>query len=169
MTNEPPNDDAAMSPALKLFFCLAGGLVLSVVLVQISYALQVQGFAPLVLLPLAIGFALGAGLGGLVRALAIKRRKLVIAGAIVWGLLVVLGQDYIGYRELRKQYENPKPGSALAKLILAGDNQFGPANFGEYLAARVRKTPVWWSVDLIVTVLAAGSTAAAVASPPRQA
>jgi hypothetical protein len=125
----------------------------------VALHLQHQSVAPAILLPLAVGAALGAGGVGIVRLCAIPSRRLALAGTIAWGLLAVVGQDFLDYRAIVRRYEDQyqveqrkDPAVGLAR---AAGMAVQPPGFGPFLIGRFREQPFWWSLDAALTIGAA--------------
>jgi hypothetical protein len=126
----------------------------------IAVGIQQEGVAPAILFPLFVGCTLGA------MGVAVRRRiqappaRAAIVAALVWGLLAVIGQDYIGHRRrarmLEEKLASQGPVGALAHAQI---DELEPA-FTEYLAGLIRREPVWWTLDLGLTVLGAVSVTA---------
>ena len=83
-----------------------------------------------------------------------------MAGAIIWGLLAVIGQDYIGHRRHLRAYDSEleRHGSLVA-VALEADGQLRPT-FTQYLSGRVRSQPVWWCLEVLLTAGAAAAVTA---------
>jgi hypothetical protein len=136
---------------------LGQGLVTSA-LAWAAFQAQQDGVAPAVLFPLAVGAAVGAACAGLARFLGVPPARAVIVSAACWGLLAVVGQDYIGHRHHVRQYERQLSGqSSLAALAL--DEQALRPSFASYLRGVVSRQPGWWIFDLAATTLAAAVAA----------
>jgi hypothetical protein len=144
----------------RIFTWVAANSLLSAALAWLAFQLQQEGIAPAILFPLLVGAALGAGGTAIWRFTRWPKPRVVIAAAVVWGLLVVIGQDYIGHRRHLRLYDEAidRQQSALA-VLAAGDERMRPA-FVEYLSGKVRGAPVWWCLDLALTTGAAVLTTA---------
>jgi hypothetical protein len=105
-------------------------------------------FAPVLLLPLLEGAALGAALGFLALSLRIPFRKVCLAIGAAAALAMICGQHWFAYRMSQQALQNvsPPPGATpLAHLALAGIG-LGPDSLAEYLdreAQRGRKIGGW--------------------------
>jgi hypothetical protein len=75
-----------------------------------------------------------------------------IVGALVWGLLAVVGQDYLGHRRrarvLEDQLASQGPLGALAHSQV---EELQPT-FSDYLLGLVQREPLWWPLDLCLTI-----------------
>jgi hypothetical protein len=139
----------------RLGIWLAASALWAATLAWLAFQIQQDGVAPAVLFPLVVGGALGAGNLGIVRFTRAPAGRTALVGAVAWGLLVVVGQDYIGHRYHLREYEvalarhDPSLAEALAQ-----EHQLRPT-FAHYLAGRVSARPAWWAVDLLCTAGAA--------------
>jgi uncharacterized membrane protein YdfJ with MMPL/SSD domain len=122
-----------------------------------AFQVQQEGLAPAVLFPLSVGAALGVVLSVISHLTLVPGCRAAVAAAIFWGLLVVVGQDYIGHRRHQRAYDDEleRHGSLVAGA-LAADGQLRPT-FIEYLSGRVRSQPAWWCVELLLTAGAAAA------------
>ena len=120
-----------------------------------AFQIQQEGLAPAVLFPLSVGAALGVVLSAIVRYTVVPRRRAAVAAAIFWGLLAVVGQDYIGHRRRLWAYdvELERHGSLVAAALDA-EGQLRPT-FARYLSGRVRSRPAWWCLEVLFTAGAA--------------
>jgi len=137
---------------------LIGGSVAAVAVAWIAFGLQLSGFAPAVAFPLLVGAALGACLAALWRWLDAPGTRTAVATAFVWGLLAVVGQDYIGHRQRVRQFADELAAqNSPAALAVAGAAQ---PTFADHLAAVVGRAPWWWSLELVLTATAAAAVTA---------
>ncbi len=139
-----------------LLMCAAGTAAVA----WIAFQLQQEGVAPAVLFPLAVGGVLG-GIGVVVRRMAqVPGLRVAVAAAVVWGLLAVVGQDYIGHRRrvrvLEEQLTAEGPVGALAASQM---DELRPA-FAEHLMGQAEREPVWWTIEVVCTAGAAALTTA---------
>ncbi len=138
---------------------LASGLATAGV-AWVAFQLQQQSIAPAVLFPLLVGAAVGGATAAARNWCGQPARKLVVIAALCWGLLAVVGQDYIGHRHLtRRKAEELARQSPLAAAAIS-QQELWQNSFGAHLAARVRAEPWWWSLDLLLTALASAAVAA---------
>lgn len=139
-----------------LLACSAG----TVAVAWIGFHLQQEGFAPAVLFPLLVGGALGALCAAARRLTAFPSTRVAVATAIVWGLLAVVGQDYFGHRRrLRSLDEQLAATGTVGALASSQVHELRP-DFGQHVRGLARRQPVWWTVDLVLTAMAAGTVTA---------
>jgi hypothetical protein len=120
-----------------------------------AFQLQQDGFAPAVLFPLGVGAALGAILSAISRRVLGPARRTAVAAAIAWGLLAVVGQDYIGHqRHLRAYDAELERHGPLVAAALDAHGTHRPT-FPEYLSDRVRSRTGWWCLEALLTASAA--------------
>jgi low affinity Fe/Cu permease len=145
--------------SLILAACLAG-LIWCAGIGALAFEVQQEGFAPVVIFPLAVGAAVGLGIGRLVRFSKGRSIGRAVAVAALGGLLAVLVQDYIAHRHRVRLYEDE-----LARHDVIDISQDAPGRpaFSEYLAAQARARPGWFAADVVLTSAGAACTAVALA------
>jgi hypothetical protein len=145
-----------MNRAERILLWLLGGSASAVALAWIAFQIQQEQFAPAVLFPLAVGAALGVALLLVRRWTQWPNRRLAAASAIAWGLLLVVGQDYIGHRVRLGQFDAEIAGGHPLAAAMVGERDLRPS-FGEHLATRFRGAPLWWTLDFVLTAAAAAA------------
>ena len=70
----------------------------------VAFQLQQEQVSPAVLFPMLVGAVLGAGIFLISRATGVRRCSIMIGAAFVAGLMVVIGQDYIGHWHRLRDY-----------------------------------------------------------------
>jgi hypothetical protein len=139
---------------------LASNATLTAAVAWMAFQLQQEEIAPAVLFPLLVGAALGAGGAAIARFSRLGGARAAICGAVVWGLLVVIGQDYIGHRRRARLYdESLNRQDAAVAGALAQNAEMQP-RFDQFLAGRVRAHPLWWSLDVVLTCGASAAVTA---------
>jgi len=122
------------------------------VVAWLAFQLQQEGIAPAILFPLAVGGLLAVGVVLLRRSLDIPTLRTALLTAGLWGLLAVVGQDYIGHRYRLRHYEDQVQGQQpLVAAFLAESDR---PRFGEFLASRLSTHPIWWGLDVVLTAAA---------------
>jgi len=118
-----------------------------------------MNFAPLLLLPLAVGVLLALCVVFLSRLLnVIPSRAILCATAVCCALVNVAAQDAFAYLSHRRNYAvafERQPNLALAQTVTG---EFGPPDFATFWRAQYSRTAPWWIVDALVTTLACVAT-----------
>jgi hypothetical protein len=148
----------------SVIWLLAGALATAGV-AWVAFQVQQDGVAPAVVFPVVVGAVVGGTIAALGRTLAISRRYVLVIGAVFWGMLVVLGQDYVGHRERVRRYADELAGQSPLAALTAEGAKLRPT-FADYLARKVEAQPVWWTLDFLLTAVAAGAVAAACTRSP---
>lgn len=139
---------------------LAASALATAAISWIAFQIQQEGLAPAVLFPLSVGAALGVVLSAIVRLIRVPRRRVAVAAALLWGLLAVVGQDYIGHRRHLRAYDSElERHGPLVAAALDSDGQRRPT-FYQFLSGRVRSQPAWWCLELLLTAGAAAAVTA---------
>ena len=82
-------------------------------------------------------------------------RRAAVIGAVCWGLLAVVAQDYIGHRYRLRQYDEELNRENPLAVAVAREGKMLPT-FSDHLAKTWRGRPVWWTLDFALTAAAAG-------------
>lgn len=160
-----------MNSAERIVAWLAGSLVAALAVAWLAFQLQQEGVAPAVLFPLTVGAGLGSLLLALWRYTRAPARSVAIGGAVVWGLLAVVAQDYIGHRYFTRRFDQE-----LARqhpLAAAMHDETLRPGLPRYLVDRVSQRPVWWTLEALLTggaaagVVAVGSRPATTTTDPQ--
>lgn len=117
----------------------------------IAFQLQQEQIAPAVLFPLLVGGALGGILAAIRRATLVPGARVAVVAAVAWGLLVVVGQDYIGHRHRLDLYRQQMARQATSAALVAPELERLQPDFGSYLTGLVRREPLWWTLDAVLT------------------
>ena len=158
---------AASHKAERYLLWLAANTLATAAVAWVAFAVQQEGIAPAVLFPLFVGAALGGTEVTILRLTRVPSVRVVLAGALVWGLLVVVAQDYIGHRRRLRLYDDARAAQdPRVALFMAQEPQMRPT-FAAYWAGRVRAQPVWWSLDGALTSGACAFVVALATKKPR--
>jgi hypothetical protein len=161
--SEPPAPNNTESYCLWL----AANALATAAVAGLAFAVQQEGIAPAVLFPLCVGAALGGAEVAISRLTRVPGVRIALAATVVWGLLVVVGQDYIGHRRRLRMYDDARAAQdPRVALAMAQEPQMRPT-FTAYLVGRVRAQPVWWSLDGGLTSGACACVVALAAKKPR--
>jgi hypothetical protein len=132
---------------------LLGGTAGCVALAWIAFQIQQEHVAPALLFPVAAGTVL-AGLLLVIVRYTQPRRSVAITSAVIWGLLLVAGQDYIGHRQRLANLEAELARSHPLASALASEHELRPT-FARHLAGRLQAEPLSWPLDFILTAATA--------------
>jgi len=130
---------------------LASNAALTAAVAWVAFQVQQEEIAPAVLFPLLVGAALGAGGAAIARFTRVGGARAAICGAIVWGLLVVIGQDYIGHRRRARLYDESLHRQDAAVAVALSQSAEMQPRFDQFLVGRIRAHPLWWSLDVVLT------------------
>ncbi len=134
---------------------LVAGTAATVALAWIAFSLQQEQIAPAILSPLITGGVLGAALVAIRRWTAVPTMQVAVVAAAIWGLLAVVGQDYIGHRRRVRAFESEMASQGPVGQIALDEADDLRPRFGDHLTGLVRRQPVWWTVDVLLTAGAA--------------
>lgn len=149
-----------MNRAERYFVWIVCGTAAALAIGWIAFQIQQEGVAPAVLFPLLVGAALGGAAAALARWANLPNARVVAAGAVCWGLLAVVAQDYIGHRErLRLYHQELQSQAPLAAAVAGEDEAEMRPTFWGHLAETGRRRPGWWAADFALTAAAAGIVA----------
>jgi hypothetical protein len=134
----------------------------------LAFLISRADVSPAVLFPLAIGAAIGGCQSLIFRQLKMPLPLLpTVILSLVLGLLAVGTQDYAGYRDYVREQADVQRDDRLAAIVQATTDVWQPMPFTGYLAAIVRRNPIWWSLDVALTLLAAAAVAGAISRSNR--
>ena len=123
-----------------------------------AFQIQQEGFAPAAVFPLGVGAALGSLLSAISRKFMVPRRRAAVAAAIAWGLLAVVGQDYIGHRRHLREYDSELGAPRAARGSRAGLRR-APSDVSRIRKRSSSSRPVWWCLEALLTAVAAATSA----------
>jgi hypothetical protein len=156
----PPASPAARagvaSVAGRVLLWFAGNVVLAVVVAWIAVGLQRQ-FNPVLVFALLAGIVLGAGGAWIARRCRLLSRKLIVPGAIFFGLLAVVGQEYFGYLQYQRDLdESTARDMQRARDVVLARAAFSvlDGTFTEFVERRRAANPWWlcaWALDALLT------------------
>lgn len=154
------NPSTAPAPArflpLRFLAWLASGAVVAVVLAWLSLQLQTAGFAPVGLLSLLLGAALGGVLVGLLRLLGIGHRPTLLGGSLLLAFALAGSQHWLAYQADRARFDEALEQHPTFAFAQASGTEFGARTFGEYLQLEAHAGRRWlWILDAGLIALAA--------------
>jgi hypothetical protein len=131
------------------------GVAAAVALGWLAAKLNVAGFAPVGLLPLAIGIALGGMVGRFATAAGIVSTKRLILTAVLLAIVVVLTEHAWLYRDFCRQWREARTNQAQVAMFRA-ETPWSPS---EYFANEATPGRVaLWCIDAALIVVAAVAT-----------
>jgi len=141
----------------------AGGVVVAVVLGWIAAAFHAAGRAPIGILPLGVGLALGAILSGIAAILRVAGRSRLIAGAAILALVAVLAEHAWLYQDFHRQWQEARASSAEVAMF----RPEAPWSLAEYFSreASPARTALW-ALDATLITAAAVATVAILQRQP---
>jgi hypothetical protein len=138
----------------RYLISFAAAALTTLAVAWIAFHLQQSGVAPVLVFPILVGAALGVALAAIARTARVPARRAAAIGAVCWGLLAAVAQDYIGHRVRLRQYDDELADKPLA-AALVHEVQLRPT-FGAHLKGKLQAQPVWWTLDLLLTAASAG-------------
>ena len=139
----------------RLSAWLACGAGWGVFLAWLSVRLQKSGFAPVGVLSLLIGLALGAGLWGLLRWLQFGHRRGALAGTLLLAAGVVGGEHTFAYCDYRVSFERAMQSDPKLAFARASNPAMQPRTFAEYMHWEDNRGRLWlWGIDAVLIALA---------------
>jgi hypothetical protein len=145
------SEPAALGNIERFVLWLVAHALVTAAVAWVAFQIQQEQIAPAVLFPLVVGAALGASGVAIRHFTRAPSRRIALVGAIVWGLLVVVGQDYIGHRHRLRQYDDALGRNGPLSSMAVGPQDPMRPRFAEYLAGVMRRRPVWWSLEVALT------------------
>lgn len=133
-----------------------GGVAAAAAIGWLAALLHSHDLAPILLLPLAAGLALGFSLRKLSKALNISRRH-AIAGAVLFALVAVFAEHAWLYQDFRRQWQVERDANPRVAMFRPAE-PLSPREYFQREATRMRTA--FWCLDAAVLVT---STVAVVA------
>ncbi|MBI3840093.1 MAG: hypothetical protein HY288_19390, partial [Planctomycetia bacterium] len=100
------SERAAINTTERYLIWLASNALVTATVAWAAFQVQQDEIAPAILFPLLVGGVLGAAGLVILHFTGLPGLRWALMGAAVWGLLVVVGQDYIGHRFRLQLYED---------------------------------------------------------------
>ncbi|MCI0493175.1 MAG: hypothetical protein L0Z07_09590 [Planctomycetes bacterium] len=121
-----------------------GSMVAAVAIGWLSARLNLAGLAPVGILPLGIGIALGAAISGLAAAMRVTCRARLVVGTLVFSLVTVAAEHTWLYRDFRRQWHAARTNEPQVALFRPEI----PWTPSEYMARELSPgTTVLWAAD----------------------
>ena len=142
----------------------AAGAVAAIVIAWIAALVHASGHAPVGLISLVVGIALGASLRKIAGTLRVpdSRRHLII-GTILLAIVAVLAEHAWLYLDFRRQWHEAREKSPQV-AIFRPESPWSPREFLENEATPQLITV--WFVDALIIIFSAATTIAVLSQPP---
>jgi hypothetical protein len=140
----------------RISLSVLAGVFVAVALGWFAAKLNAAGVAPIGLLSLAVGIALGAATGRLAIAVGITCRKRVLLATVVLTILTILAEHAWLYREFCRQWR--EAWASQAKIAMFRPE--APWSAAKYFAQEATPSRIaLWCVDAVLIVTGAITTA----------
>ena len=133
------------------------GFLAAVAVAWLAAIIHVSGHAPIGLLSLGVGIALGAILTGIAASQRLAGGRRLVAGTVILALVAVLAEHAWLYRDFRRQWHEARARSPEAALFRP-ETPWSPR---EYFAHELtpQRAALWWIDAALITAAAAGTVA----------
>jgi len=138
------------------------GAVAAIVIAWLAALVHASGHAPIGLVSLAVGIALGASLAKLAAIQRVTCKKRLIVGTIVLAILAVLAEHTWLYLDFRRQWHETREKSPQV-AIFRPESPWSPREFLENEATPQLITV--WFVDAVIIIFSAATTIAVLSRP----
>ncbi|MEX0612911.1 MAG: hypothetical protein WD738_21145 [Pirellulales bacterium] len=128
------------------------GLVVSFAIAWVAALLQLSGYAPVGIVSLGVGLALGAALHVLAATLRVAGHRRHVVGTVVLALVTVLAQHAWLYGDFRRQWHEARARSPEVALFRP-ESPWSPREYFSHEVSPQRV--VLWCVDAALIVTAA--------------
>jgi hypothetical protein len=159
MEMEGHDRQVSLSPFAAVSLFVLGGIIAGVALGCVAAKLNVAGFAPVGILPLAVGIALGSATGRLAKYTDLKSRKRLIVATISFAILTILAEHAWLYRDFCRQWREARASQAQVAMFRP-EAPWSPAEYFAHEATPGRVA--LWCVDGALVV--AGAVGAVIVS-----
>lgn len=139
------------------------GAVAAIVIAWLAALVHASGHAPIGLVSLAVGIALGASLAKLAAIQRVTCKKRLIVGTIVLATLAILAEHTWLYLDFRRQWQEAREKSPQV-AIFRPESPWSPREFLENEATPQLITV--WFVDAVIIIFSAATTIAVLSRPP---
>jgi hypothetical protein len=162
--NNPPS--ASNSPAgarnpQSIWAWYAAGIVIAVVVAWLASLVHLTGYAPVGIISIVVGLALGGALGFIARYFAVRCRNQLIVGAIVLALATVAAEHSWLYASFRRQWHEARFKSPHVAMFRA-ETPWSPR---EYFAHEMTsQAAALWTLDALLIAATAGASTLVVSS-----
>jgi hypothetical protein len=131
------------------------GATAAIAIAWLAALLQLADYAPLGLLPLAIGLAIGAFLGAIAATQRVAGRHRLIVGTVLLSLLTVFAEHAWLYRDFRRQWQEARSASPETAMFRPEE----PWSPREYFERELtpQRAALWCLDAALITAAAAGT------------
>jgi hypothetical protein len=138
-----------------MFLWYVAGVIASILIAWLAATIHVSGNAPVGIISLGIGIALGTTLAGIAASQRLAGRLRLLVGTIILSLILVLAEHAWLYRDFRRQWHEARISSPAAALFRP-EVPWSPA---EYFARELTpQRAALWSLDVALITVAAIAT-----------
>ena len=126
-----------------------GGIAAAIAIAWLAAQVQLSGHAPLGVVSLGVGLALGATLGALGSLADVRCRKRLILGTVLFSILTFSTQHAWMYRDFRRQWHATQTANPQVAIFRPGE----PWSPREYFAREATAGRITlWTVDAALII-----------------
>ena len=129
-----------------------GGLLAALAIGWLASLFHSAGFAPVGLLPLCVGLALGVALNALAATLHVARRRGLLIGALILALITAIAQHAWLYLDFRRQWQEARAKSPEMAMFRP-ETPWSPSEYFE--RELTAENAALWAFDAALIVAAA--------------
>jgi hypothetical protein len=131
------------------------GVILAVLVAWLAAVVHASGHAPLGLVSLGVGIALGAALAGIAATLQLACFRRLMFGTLVLAIVAVFAEHAWLYLDFRRQWHESRRSSAAVAMFRSET----PPSLQEYLHLEWSpQRAAVWCVDAVLVVAGAAAT-----------
>jgi hypothetical protein len=148
----------------RFSFWFIGSALASALTAWLAFQIRLTGHAPELLFPIGVGLALGFALAAVIRYSGWSGEAVPggrdlrwsVVAAIVCGLLVVMGQEFLAHLDRRRNYFDVQNRPEVPMFARLAAGEMPPPSFVADLRIDIRERgAARWSFDALATVLSA--------------
>jgi exosortase/archaeosortase len=149
------NETLPLWPASHFVLWYVLGALAGIGLGGLAAALNLAGFAPIGILPICVGIALGAVLVGLAAATRINCSRRLIIGAVVLAIVAVLAEHAWLYVQFRREWHRGRAESPQIAMFRP-ETPWSPAQYFAHQAS-ASGLALWCADAALLTTATAGT------------
>jgi hypothetical protein len=138
------------------------GTVAAIVIAWLAALVHASGHAPIGLVPLAVGIALGASLIAIAAAQQLADRRRLIIETLLLAIVAIMAEHTWLYLDFRRQWHEARERSPQV-AVFRPESPWSPREYFTIEATPQRT--LLWSVDAAITVASAVGTIIALSKP----